>query len=117
MSDMVITVQTRYSLSGHDVIGADTTILTVPPELTVGDAIALPYAGRFLRRLAEEQAAAIGEALHHAEFVVTRDKAEIEARNMHDCEECRAATRAAFRMIDADPGLVLLVGQLYWAQR
>jgi hypothetical protein len=106
--------------SKRAIVGLDTTILVLPDEAWVDvagtRALAIQPLGRFLLRLAEHQAADLGEALHHADFVVTRSSATVESRGaVHDCDECRAAVRAALRLLREEPERDLVVGTLYWA--
>lgn len=103
------------------VIGSDSTCLAVPPEayVRVDDgppALHVQAANRLLRRIAEEQAGALGEKLHHAEFWITRDSLFVVDKVLaHDCDTCRAAALRVSEMMEADPELEMLVGVLYWA--
>jgi hypothetical protein len=103
------------------VAGVDTTILTMPTQfyVTIGDgppALAVRQFIKAMRDLAEGQAAALGEELHHAEFVITADPVVVEARGaLHDCEDCRAGVRRALRSLRENPGQEMVVGTLYWA--
>ncbi len=106
---------------GREVVGMDSTILTVPPwdwRARNGQRwLDAPRLAVFLREVAERQASALGEKLHHAEFVVTPDPAVVEEWGMvHGCEECRRGTDEALRMLAQDPTQSLVVGMLYWAE-
>lgn len=119
MSDQ-LTFSIRTGLESRPIIGTDTTILHVPKQFWVDiqgrpTLAAQPFL-RWLRELATKQAGDLGEALHHAEFVITKDPAAVESMgNLHDCDECRAATRQALRFLRENPTEELLVGQLWWA--
>lgn len=106
--------------AGRSVIGADTTILSMPPHFIVdigqGPTLVADALGKFLRNLAEKQATDLGEELHHANFVVTKDPATVEALgSMHDCEQCRAGVQEALRRLRDEPETDMIVGQLFWA--
>lgn len=104
-----------------EIIGGDTVIVPVPDRFYVevegAPALDVRRVGREIRQLAEEQASSLGEVLHHAEFVLTTDRATVESHgNMHPgCAECEAGVRNALRALDEKPGHELLVGQLFWA--
>ena len=112
------------------VIGGDTTILAVPPSfyvdtsqlgprLDIGPALSMRELSAFLRDLAERQATELGDELHHAEFVVTRDPRvirELGIMDSHrDCLECRTGLKAALAYQAAHPDTDMLIGQLFWA--
>lgn len=104
---------------GRSIAGTDSTILVMPSQFYIGldegSPLDVASFARFLRELAEKQAADIGEVLHHAEFRITRDPAVIKSwGELHDCEECRAAVRTALRYL-ATSDDDFLVGQLWWA--
>jgi len=119
-SDLKLNIQTRFS--GLEISGWDTTMLPVPEEFFVQvddgpPALAAKQLGVFLRRLAESQAADLGERLHHAEFTLTRDRETVKRLGlMHDCMECLAGVERALVFLDANPGKDMVVGQLWWAR-
>lgn len=102
-----------------DVVGQDSTVLSLPPEFGVEAGGVLNIGGltAFLRRLVEVQAAALGERLHHADFRLTTnaDYAVEVAVTVHDCIVCRAAAKEVREFMAANPGQQMLVGMLYWA--
>lgn len=105
-------------MSDHEISGFDTTILVMPKQFYVAGALAVIQFGRFLRELANQQAADLGERLHHADFVITTDPAVVQSRgSMHDCDECRAGVQQALRILRENPKEELIIGQLYWAGR
>ena len=112
------------------VTGGDTTILAVPPrfyidtselgpELDIGPALSMRSLSSFLRDLAERQASDLGDELHHAEFVVTRDPDVVQAKGVLDdhrgCPECEDGLAAALKYMLGHPDTDMLVGQLFWA--
>ena len=112
------------------VIGGDTTILRVPPrfyidtsefgpDLDIGPALSMRELSAFLRTLAEHQATELGDELHHAEFVVTRDPEVVRTNGTLDthrgCTECEEGLNAALKYMLDHPDTDMLVGQLFWA--
>jgi bacillopeptidase F (M6 metalloprotease family) len=101
-------------------VGYDSSIISVPAGwyATVGGERALlaQVAGKFLRRLSEQQAAGLGEKLHHAVWTITGDPAEVRTLGlMHNCPTCRAGVDQALVHQNAHPGAEVAVGQLWWA--
>lgn len=119
MDDLTLNVITGREAT--EIIGGDTVIAPVPDRFYVDvegtPALDVRRVGREIRQLAEEQATALGEVLHHATFVLTTDRATVQSHgNMHPgCEECEAGVRKALRQLDEQPSHELLVGQLFWA--
>lgn len=75
-------------------------------------------AGRDLGDASEHLAAGLGERLHHAEWTVTGDPAEVKTLGlMHDCAACRAGVDQALAFLRENPGSEVAVGQLWWAGR
>lgn len=116
----MIELHIRTENEAHAVIGMDTTILPVPKGFYVvfnGERmIALKQLTAMLRRLSFSLAHNIDEKLHHADYVITTDPTVVESRGtMHDCDECRAGTRKAIRMMAEHPEMEVLVGSLYWS--
>lgn len=102
--------------SERAIIGGDTTILSLPEEYVLLGALDIVLLSRMLRTLAEQQAADLGDELHHADFVVTTDPDLVAERGiMHDCDECRAGVETALRWLQEEPNGYLVVGQLWWA--
>lgn len=120
MDDLKFNVHTE--LHDAEIAGGDGLVARVPDGFYVtmdGEkALDLRRVGPALRTLAMEQAANLGEDLHHAEFVLTTDPATVESHgNMHPgCPECEAGVRAALRALRANPEQEFLVGQLFWAK-
>lgn len=101
--------------------GGDSMLLPVPPgwyaDLGHGPALIGPVVRAALAELSERGAAACGERLHHADWVLTTDPAVVERAGMtHDCAECRAGTDRALAFLRANPGREVACGMLYWAQ-
>jgi hypothetical protein len=101
--------------------GGDTSILQVADSwyVTVDDgppALRVREVGRYLRGLSEDQAANLGRVLHHAEWTITSDPAEVRALGMmHDCATCRADMDQALAYLRENKDGKLAVGQLWWA--
>jgi hypothetical protein len=99
--------------------GFDSVIAVMPSEFYVqiddGEpAFAAVQFARYVRDLSEDQARRMGERLHHAEWINTRDPEVVRQRGlMHDCDECRAWVEKALSLIAE--GNELMVGQLWWA--
>ncbi len=71
-----------------------------------------------LRHLSEQGAAAVGEALHHGEWVITDDPDEVRTRGLaHDCPDCRDGVDRALAYLRDNPGKELMVGTLHWTDR
>jgi len=118
--DLKLNIQTQFSDRG--VSGWDTTMLAVPEQFLIQldddgpPALAAKQFATFLRRLAESQAADLGERLHHAEFTITRDRETVKRLGlMHDCVDCLAGVERALEFLDANPDKDMVVGQLWWA--
>jgi hypothetical protein len=102
--------------------GYDSAIIIVPERwyLTVAGerALVARIAGRDLRAASEQSAAAVGETLHHADWTITSDPAQVITLGlMHDCATCRAGVGQATAYLRANPGGEVAVGQLWWAGR
>jgi len=116
-----MTFRVHTDLADRKVDGGDTTIVRVPERFYVDvggqKALNVRLVGRQLRQLAEEQAAALGEKLHHAEFVITTDPAIVQSHgNMHPgCDTCETGIATALGVLRQNPAQELLVGQLFWA--
>lgn len=120
-----LTIKIITERAEREIAGTDTTILLVPPaayvdvpgeEHTGEKAIHAGLLDLILRRLAEQQAADVGEELHHAEFTITRNPATLQSRGLiHDCDECRAGVQAGLRQLREHPDNDIIVGQLFWA--
>jgi hypothetical protein len=100
--------------------GYDSSIATVPAGwyAAVGGERALiaQLAGRELRKVSEMMAANMGERLHHAEWTITSDPAQVKTLGlMHDCPTCRAGVDQALSFLRDNPGGEVAVGQLWWA--
>lgn len=113
---------TVHTAAKGPVAGSDSCIAMVPPGICVEiegqAAVNVPALGRILRALSEDGAAGVGEALHHAEWVITGDPVVVEDVGMHgrpDCGRCRSAVDQALAYLAEAPGRELLVGTLYWA--
>lgn len=105
-----------------DPCGYDSAIVKVPARwyLAVnGERAFLPQvAGIQLREMSERFAASIGERLHHAQWWITGDPAEVTTLGlMHDCASCRAGVDQALAVLRGDPGTEVAVGQLWWARQ
>ena len=99
--------------------GYDSSIISVPRGwyATVGGerAFLAQAVGKLLRHLSEQQAADLGERLHHAVWTITGDPAEVRTLGlMHDCPTCRAGVDQALAHLAAHPGSEVAVGQLWW---
>jgi hypothetical protein len=101
--------------------GFDSAITSVPERWYVNlngeRAFLAQLAGRDLRAASERLAANIGETLHHAEWTITGDPAEVKTLGlMHDCAPCRAGVDQALTFLRENPGGEVAVGQLWWAR-
>ena len=112
-----ITTRAQGEPSGFD----SAIVRAVPGWYAVVDgerAFLAHLAGRDLREVSEHLAAGLGEKLHHAEWTVTGDPAEVKTLGlMHDCAACRAGVDQALTLLRNDPDAELAVGQLWWAGR
>jgi hypothetical protein len=114
-------LQIRTRNEAGEPAGYDSSIVRVPPGwyATVGDgtrAMVVQLAGRMLRQLSEQQAADLGETLHHADWTITSDPAEVRTLGlMHDCPACRAGVDQALAYLRENPAGEVAVGQLWWA--
>jgi hypothetical protein len=102
--------------------GYDSSIVRVPEawyaDLGTGRALVVQLAGKFLRRLSEQQAADLGEILHHAEWTITSDPDEVRTFGlMHDCATCRAGVDQALAYLRENPDGEVAVGQLWWVEQ
>jgi hypothetical protein len=102
--------------------GFDSSIISVPAGWYVtidGERVFVAQlAGRALRQVSELLAASMGEWLHHAEWTITSDPAEVTTLGlMHDCATCRAGVDQATAFLRDNPGGEVAVGQLWWARR
>jgi hypothetical protein len=100
--------------------GYDSSIITVPADwYATADgtkALLVKAVGAFLRELSERQAADLGETLHHADWVITSDPAEVRTRGLaHGCPSCHAGVDEALVYLRASPGNEVAVGLLFWA--
>lgn len=108
--------------AGGEPAGFDSAIIIVPARwyATVdGDrAFIAQLAGRDLRERSERIASDMGEQLHHAEWTITSDPAEVRTLGqMHDCATCRAGVDQALAYLRDNPDGEVAVGQLWWAQQ
>jgi hypothetical protein len=103
--------------------GFDSAIIGVPAEgwyLTIAGArtFVAQLAARDLRAVSEAAAADVSVILHHADWVITSDPAEVTTLGlMHDCAVCRAGVDQATAYLRDNPGREIAVGQLWWARR
>jgi hypothetical protein len=115
-SPLKISIRTKAT---GEPAGYDSSIAAVPPgwyAMVKGERVFLVQAaGKYLRRLSEQQAADLGEKLHHATWTITDDPAEVTTLGlMHDCVTCRAGVDQALAYLSAHPGAEVAVGQLWW---
>jgi hypothetical protein len=105
-----------------DPAGFDSAITSVPGRWRVtlnGERMFLvQHAIRDLRAASRQLAASIGEKLHHADWTITGDPAQVTTLGlMHDCATCRAGVDQALAFLRDNPGAEVAVGQLWWAGR
>ena len=117
MSPLKLSVRTEAE---GDPAGFDSAITSVPKRwyVTVDGkrAFLAQLAGGDLRGISERLAADIGEKLHHAEWVITGDPAEVRTLGlMHNCASCRAGVDQGLTFLREHPDGELAVGQLWWA--
>jgi hypothetical protein len=99
--------------------GGDSMLLKVPgrwyADLGQGRTLVAAVVHRALRGASERGAAAVGRRLHHADWVITGDPAQVEQIGMtHDCGECRAGTDRALAWLAGHPGGEIAAGMLHW---
>jgi hypothetical protein len=118
-SGWVLTIVGPDTMPG--VGGFDSMLLPVPArwygEMRDGSGRVLlgPIVGKELRELSETGAGGVGEQLHHADWVITSDPAQVEQIGMtHDCAYCRAGTDKALAWLADHPGGEIAAGLLYW---
>jgi hypothetical protein len=103
--------------------GFDAAIIKVPADrwyaMVEGKrALVVRLIGGDLRKISAAFAAGMGERLHHAEWTITSDPAEVTTLGlMHDCAACRAGVDQALAFLRDDPGGEVAVGQLWWARQ
>jgi hypothetical protein len=102
--------------------GFDSAITTVPAGWYVAvngrRTLVAQLAGRVLREMSERFAASLGEQLHHAEWTITGDPAEVTTLGlMHDCAACRGGVDQALAFLREHPDGEVAVGQLWWARQ
>ena len=112
MSDFTLTVRAR----GGRAEAGDCAIVRVEPSWYHDGALLVRRAGAMLSRASEMCAANLGRQLHHADWTITADPAEVERRGIHEpgCAECRAGTDRALLYLAEDPGHEVAVGQMWW---
>jgi hypothetical protein len=107
--------------AGDGPAGYDSVIMSVPARwhaLAGGEPAFLAHvAGIELRAWSEVTAAAMGEKLHHAEWTITSDPAQVTTLGMMhaDCATCRGGVDQALAFLRENPGEEVAVGQLWWA--
>lgn len=88
---------------------------TVPGA--AGEFLRADVAGRELRDLAYEGAARAGRVLHHADWVITADPAQVEALSApgrDDCADCAADLADILGWMGEHPGREMAVALLWW---
>ena len=121
MADTPLTLAVSTGREDRPVTGGDATTFPMPDGFYVdiggfGPALVVQRFSRFLRELAEDQAATLGETLHHADFWVTNDPELVRAKGMmHDCPTCQDGMARTMAAMATDPGKDWVVGQLFWA--
>ena len=96
-------------------IEAAFTLFPVPPELDVepedgADREAADALIRYLVKLAGRRFD--GPMLERVRWVITRDAADLDGLNMHDCEDCAATLRVARDNLVVNPTHSLALGLL-----
>lgn len=105
-----------------DPAGYDSVIIKAPDRwyVTVDGrrAFLARVAIRDLRQRSMDDAKSIGEELHHADWTVTSDPAEVRTLGLvHDCASCRAGIDQALAFLRDNPDGQVAVGQLWWRQQ
>jgi hypothetical protein len=98
---------------------ADAAIARVDPswytDVGGGRALRANLVGRLLRQASEGCAEGLGEVLHHAEWTITADPAEVRRLGLaHDCDTCRAGVDRAVAWLAGGEGREVAVGQMWW---
>lgn len=125
-----ISISIATGREDRPVSGGDTMIMGLRPEfyvdtselggdLDIGPALSIKELSSFLRQASERAAKRLGDELHHAEWVVTRDPDVLRDKGILDthrgCAECEDGLAAALAHLVTHPDTDLLVGQLFWA--
>jgi hypothetical protein len=102
--------------------GYDSTLMSVPGRWYVRldgkPTLLAQQAARDMRAASEAGAANLGEVLHHADWVITSDPAEVRRIGMtHGCAECCAGTASALAYLRDNPGAEIAAGLLWWARQ
>lgn len=118
MANTLFVIKTQ--LDDRPIVGYDTTIAKCPPEVygTVDGqrAVRLDRLHHLLYSLSYLSAMRVNEQLHHGDWVLTSDPAEVQTRGLlHDCVACRVDVDRATAAMRDDPDLEILVGTLFWA--
>lgn len=114
-----LTVLTPVSGKGEPT-GEDTMMALVPlgwyADVAGEQALDLRVAQAQLRAYSAQAATSMGETLHHANWAITGDVAEVaKLGNIHDCATCRASTDQAVAFLRDNPGREVAIARLFWA--
>jgi hypothetical protein len=116
----VIGTDTRLGAAGSEAM-----LLPVPARwygiVDGRPALIAAVVSRELRELSDAGAASVGEQLHHADWVITADPAQIrqvgQDTDHPGCEQCRAGTVKALAWLAAHPGGEVAAGVLHWLRQ
>ncbi len=119
-----VVYQIRTQFDRHPVTGVDSCLTEVPPAVyTKRDGgppvVRVAALRRVISQLSFAAAVQIGARLHHADWVITSDPAEVERIGMHGDPGC-VSCRAGVDQVLAGLGhryVEVLAGNLYWAPR
>jgi hypothetical protein len=103
------------------VTGRDSIVLAAPPELYAvlepggPRAIVMTNLRTIVRAHSERWAQSLGVRLHHADWWITDIPEEVvKLAIVHECDRCRAETDQTLAYMRDNPGVEMLVGNLYW---
>jgi len=100
--------------------GFDSTVITVPDGAYVQAgsirSLNVMAAKAVLTQATTNSCVLADEKLHHAEWIFTRDPAQVRTLGLGDgCEDCRAGVASALAYLATHPDREVAVGQLWWA--
>jgi hypothetical protein len=119
LSDTIV-FRLKFNEDGS-VTGGDSVIARAPEQAyKVIDGKAVPDVALVIKLLTDislDSAAAMGEKLHHGDWVLTNNPEAVrDIGTMHDCPSCVAQTDQALAAMNEFPDMYVFAGILYWTE-